>query len=256
MLQEEGFTLVELAIVLVIIALLAGGLTVGQSMIAASRLRAVSTEAQNYITAIGTFQEKYAGLPGDITNATTFWGDNPTACSNTSIPDGSPGTCNGDGNNITSLSTSPNANAENMQMWNQLASAGLIEGRYAGVNAASPDSNGVYHIGTKNYNVPSSAVKNNALWSSGGLNHTPPLGIVNSLVFYRVENLIIRLLGENFSVQEVWNLDKKMDDGKPGTGIMFTNWGCSTGANANALTAPYNASNTTVQCSLYIAPRY
>ena len=69
-----GFSLVELSIVLVILGLLVGGVLTGQSLIRAAELRSVSTEYSRYVASVHTFRDKYFALPGDMTNATQFWG--------------------------------------------------------------------------------------------------------------------------------------------------------------------------------------
>jgi len=71
---SSGFSLVELSIVLVILGLLTGGILGGQALIRAAELRAVTTEYDRWVTATRTFQDKYFALPGDMTNATAFWG--------------------------------------------------------------------------------------------------------------------------------------------------------------------------------------
>jgi prepilin-type N-terminal cleavage/methylation domain-containing protein len=67
--SEAGFTLVELAIVMIIIGLLIAGVLKGQALIANARV--TSTVAQNKAidAAISTFRDTYAALPGDIQNA-------------------------------------------------------------------------------------------------------------------------------------------------------------------------------------------
>ena len=72
--RPQGFSLVELSIVLVILGLLTGGILAGQSLIRASELRAATAEYQRYATSIQSFRDKYMALPGDMTNATRFWG--------------------------------------------------------------------------------------------------------------------------------------------------------------------------------------
>ena len=98
--MRHGFSLVELSIVLVILGLLTGGILAGQSLVRASELRAVSSEYQRYATAMHAFRDKYFAIPGDMTNATKFWGDDATACADGAVADGTPGTCNGNGNGI------------------------------------------------------------------------------------------------------------------------------------------------------------
>ena len=71
---RSGFSLVELSIVLVILGLLTGGILAGQSLIRAAELRSVATESQRYMAALNSFRDKYFALPGDMANATAFWG--------------------------------------------------------------------------------------------------------------------------------------------------------------------------------------
>ena len=56
---RQGFSLVELSIVLVILGLLVGGVLSGQSLIRASELRKYTTSADKYKTAILSFRDKY-----------------------------------------------------------------------------------------------------------------------------------------------------------------------------------------------------
>src|SRR5436305_84684 len=64
--RQFGFTLIELAIVLVIIGLVVGGVLVGRDLIATSQLRATMTQVEKYNTAVKTFRTKYNALPGDM----------------------------------------------------------------------------------------------------------------------------------------------------------------------------------------------
>ena len=71
---RRGFTLIEMAIVLVIIGLIVGGILVGQSMIQAATVRNQIKQMQDLQTQIAAFYGKYYCLPGDCPNATTFFG--------------------------------------------------------------------------------------------------------------------------------------------------------------------------------------
>ena len=72
--ETQGFSLVELSIVLVILGLLTGGILAGQNLIRASELRSVSTQINQLNTAFMTFRDTYFALPGDMRNAQDFWG--------------------------------------------------------------------------------------------------------------------------------------------------------------------------------------
>lgn len=64
--KNRGFTLVELAIVLVIVGLIIGGILTGQDLIKAAELRAVTADMEKYNAATGTFRSRAGGLPGDL----------------------------------------------------------------------------------------------------------------------------------------------------------------------------------------------
>src|SRR4051812_29331815 len=62
----QGFTLVELSIVLVIIGLIVGAILVGRDLIHASELRSQISQIEKFDTAVHAFQLKYGGIPGDL----------------------------------------------------------------------------------------------------------------------------------------------------------------------------------------------
>src|SRR5690348_18355681 len=70
---ESGFTLVEIAIVLVIIGLLLGGILKGQEMITQAKIKNVINDFNGVTTAVTSYQDRYRALPGDDPNATTRW---------------------------------------------------------------------------------------------------------------------------------------------------------------------------------------
>ena len=68
-----GFTLVEIAIVLVIIGLLLGGILKGQEMITQARIKNVINDFNGITAAINSYQDRYRALPGDDINAASRW---------------------------------------------------------------------------------------------------------------------------------------------------------------------------------------
>src|SRR5713226_2368723 len=70
---ETGFTLVEIAIVLVIIGLLLGGILKGQEMITQAKIKNAINDFNGITVAVTSYQDRYRALPGDDLNATTRW---------------------------------------------------------------------------------------------------------------------------------------------------------------------------------------
>ena len=71
LIQQAGFTLIELSIVLVIIGLIVGGVLTGQDLIRAAEIRATIGQYEKYNTAVNTFRTKYNGIPGDLLAASS-----------------------------------------------------------------------------------------------------------------------------------------------------------------------------------------
>lgn len=255
--NTRGFSLVELSIVLVILGLLVGGVLSGQSLIRAAELRGLASEAEQFMTASHTFRDKYFSLPGDMTNATRFWGDDAALCADASVPNGVPGTCNGNGNGKIDSASTGNATGEMFQFWKQLALAGLITGNFNG----SSGSNG--HVDSTFTNSPRSKVTQGG-WTMLHRSLSDAAAASYTIFFNRFEVNILhvgnRSSGANgsfvnkfISPAEAWNIDTKIDDGKPGQGrVMALHWDdCTSAANWDDFNASYLLSDTrTDLCAL------
>jgi prepilin-type N-terminal cleavage/methylation domain-containing protein len=254
--RATGFSLVELSIVLVILGLLTGGILAGQSLIRAAELRSITTDYQRYTTATQTFRDKYQAIPGDMRNATRFWGDNNTACADAAIANGTPGTCNGNGDGIIANPTlAASATDEIPQLFNQLALAGLIEGSYTGTWNASAS----YTIGTT---VPRLKMNNSMLFSGSGFNW-PGDGDTYRLEYGNYLYYSGNGGGAILRPEEAWNIDTKLDDGKPASGFIIARWyndlcaAADNGTHTNTnLAASYKLTETAIRCSLYFIKQF
>jgi prepilin-type N-terminal cleavage/methylation domain-containing protein len=177
---QRGFTLIEIAIVLLIIGLLLGGVMKGQSMINSARVRSLANDLTGIEAAWISFQDRYRSIPGDYGKADTH---------------------------IDTTAKSGNANAivedgeEVGAVWQHLSAAGFISGAYSGgslsaesqadcTEATCPSNpfNGFYKISNSS-NAMGSDVNSHEL-STGG----------------------------NIPVEVMYELDLKIDDGNPETG--------------------------------------
>ncbi len=245
---KRGFSLIELSIVLVILGLLVGGILAGRSLIRASELRSVTTEFNRYNTAFLAFRDKYFALPGDFANATSIWGTDPGGCPGTSATTTGPGsaTCNGNGDGMINGLTANDL----YRSWQHLADAGLIEGQYTGV----PNSTSwwIRSINIAMPNVPVSRLSG-AAWNVqfvGGQD-------ITSTYFFDGSYPHILLLGiaagdplasaGPLSPEDAWNIDTKMDDGKPGSGRVLSL------KNSNQANAANGCSNQTYTIASSIA---
>ena len=255
-----AFTLVELSIVLVILGLLVGGVLTGQSLIRAAELRTVMTEYTRYSTAVSTFRDKYFAIPGDMPNATNYWGTNTSGCPGGG---GTTGTCNGNGDGLLGDQTYYMAVCENQEFWRHLSLAGLIEGTYT----PYPTSN-CYGPPTPGTHVPKSKISSSALVEMVALGSITSSGSWPGSAFYTANYGNAMLFGalnggytnylyagSLFTPAEAYNIDMKSDDGRPDLGKIMTareggsySSGCATSATPGS--AAYLLSGTTKACGL------
>lgn len=67
--KQRGFTLVEIAIVLVIIGLLLGGVLKGQGLIDSAKVKNIIQQSNSLSAAVNAYQDKFHALPGDDAQA-------------------------------------------------------------------------------------------------------------------------------------------------------------------------------------------
>lgn len=113
--NQKGFTLVEIAIVMVIIGLLLGGVLKGQEVITNARLKKIVNDFNGISAAVFSYQDRYRALPGDDREADTKFG--------TGVPNGN-GTGIIDGNFDQRTGTT----AETRRVWMHLRKSGLVAG--------------------------------------------------------------------------------------------------------------------------------
>ena len=76
--KNHGFTLIEIAIVMVIIGLLLGGVLKGQELIVQARIKNIINDFNGIASAVYSYQERYRAYPGDDAKATRWAGVTPS----------------------------------------------------------------------------------------------------------------------------------------------------------------------------------
>jgi len=149
--RQSGFTLIEIAIVLVIIGLLLGGILKGQELITQARIRNVSNDFQSMTAAINLYQDRYRALPGDDPGAAARWTITP--------PSG--GTL-GDGI-ISGTYNSTTSTDESRQFWLQLRRAGLVGGAVTDDTTPPNAASGVTGVQNGAFGIPGLVICSNNL---------------------------------------------------------------------------------------------
>lgn len=253
--HRAGFTLVELSIVLVIIGLITGGIVVGKSVLRSAALQQSLSEYQTFQTAMKTFQQQYNALPGDMDNATDFWGlaggtANPNNPACMAVSSTTATTCNGDDNKLVNTE-------EGFRWWQQLANAGLIDGRYTGTKG--PAGN-IHHV--PRTNCPTSETGKNSGWSVVSMGpFTNDAQVFDGI--YGTSYMLGRAPAANqnnrtalgsFTPKEQWGIDSKADDGMPALGnfVVRDRLNCTNTTVASNMNAVYSLTDSDQECALII----
>ncbi len=192
--NERGFTLVEMAVVLVIIGVVIAALLTGQEFMVSARLKATIASISEVRSASQTFRDKYGALPGDYVQAQARVGDPAgatwAACNGAVDCDGD-GVIDGDG--ITS---------ETLLFWNHLAAANMLSGVSPLGAAVIGDGLLASPVGGGLTIRNELVINKTAHWIRLGSAAADPTGVLDS------EQALI--------------IDQKADDGRPGTGSIRT----------------------------------
>ncbi len=190
--RAQGFTLIEIAIVLVIIGLLLGGVIKGQELITSARVHNLADQHSSVQAAYFAFMDRYRSVPGDMSN------ENARRAIGGAVTPGSNYGGNGNGQlddgNVKEVAA----------LWHQMAAAGFIQGSYLGGATNSRD-----------YIQADMAPKN-------------PFG--GSMLLARLDEYLdtsgavpVRLgfvFGKQIPVKVLHELDLKIDDGRPDKGSL------------------------------------
>ena len=215
--RQSGFTLIEIAIVLVIIGLLLGGILKGQELINSARVKNLGTDFRNIPLFIYGYQDKFKALPGDDSAADTHL----TGATLATTPSGLQGNGVIDGTWFSEADTD-----EPYLFWQHVRLAGLAPG------ATDPTVAGY---------LPTNASGGTIGIQSGSLANPPITGKDGVPISGAYIICSTGILGKF-----VTQLDIQMDDGDPETGSMMATLGKPTALSAAAATTIDPAQSYTV----------
>lgn len=227
---QRAFTLIEMSIVVAVIGLLMGGVLVGKNMYRTAKLQQTVANASQFGNALRSFRSTYNSMPGDMHNATDYWGAaggvapytgvDCTAINSLTLTD-IRNTCNGTGNGV--VGETAGTHYERFRAYQHLANASMIAGRYTGVTTAGGTAR--YTAGVNSMAGPLSNsiygfahVRNNSGSASGTFGGAY-FGTV--VIGAQTTDTFLNYGGPLFTANETSNIDQKVDDGMPGTGDML-----------------------------------
>ncbi len=206
--EEKGFTLVELGIVIVIAALLVTSVVAAQNLIAAAKVRGVTKEIEDHQTSFNLFVNKYRAFPGDMRNADEFFGgSNREGDGDARIEYADDGESDGHA-------------AEGNLAWEHMSDAGFADGEF--VSAGDADDE-LY------VQIPGSRSMGGA---AGFAMDYDSSALGNHLIFGLADGTDA-LDGPIATPEQASNIDLKLDDGLPNSGIMVAKPFDGTDAAAN-----------------------
>lgn len=221
--RQSGFTLIEIAIVLVIIGLLLGGILKGQELINSARVKNLATDFRNIPLFIYGYQDKFKALPGDDSTAAAHVGT-------TSITPAS-----GNGNGVINGNWfSTTATDESVLFWQHVRLAGLAPG-ITTIPATLP---GEYN--PKNASGGIIGIQSGTTVTTAA----PIVGADGTAISGAYVICSVGILGKF-----VKQLDSQMDDGNTAAGSMMaipTTATLASGVTATATTAINDAATYTV----------
>lgn len=196
--KKLAFTLVELSIVLVVIGFIIAGIAGAISLTKSAQYLSIISETRQYLTAINNFRSRYNALPGDYALAFNTFGS-INGCTNADVNSVSTG-CNGNGNGVFN-------GPEGFRGWQHLMSAQMITGTYDGTSQ---------NVLAKGWSAITPGPKEYYYFSTIGPGWYANKATLNGI---GVQNG-----NEAVSPRDAYQIDLKMDDGRPASGTM-TSWG-------------------------------
>lgn len=237
--SQAGFTLVELAVVMIIIGLLIGGVLKGQELVKNAQITATVAQIKGIDAATSAFRDMYSGIPGDLRNATT----RIAGCTATASPvcNAAAGTGNGQ------LSTAPTATpgTEASAYFVQLALADLL----SGIDTAAATTCASWGLCYPEAKAGSGAGLQIGYFAGGALGGAAaaPRGHYLTIQTGPQTGQGTTAGAQALTPNQAARIDSKVDDGRPATGSVV-----SGGATACVSGTAYAENVASADCNLFL----
>lgn len=247
--SQKGFTLVELAIVMIIIGLLIGGILKGQELIANAQITNAVTQIKGMDGAVATFRETYGSFPGDMGNAEA----RIAGCADDATCGDATGTVD-NGRIDVGIGSAPSIDLtdEGLQFFNQMRVADLITG-FTGDVGDAPSFGGSHPEASIGGGFTIGHTS-----ATGGITFSPGLARAGHyLVLTGSATGTADAEGSGtLSASQAARIDRKLDDGAPNTGsVVGINGGAADGgtcASDDTASAAYEEALVDPLCNLAI----
>lgn len=224
-----AFSLTELSVVILIISLIIGAVSGGIRILKSSEIKRFVSDIRTFQVAIENFQSKYEEFPGDIGDASKYWGEETE-----------------DGNSNGYIEYSEGGENEALRAWQHIVLSGFLEGSYTGVSTNGNQAD-------ISINTPISGRS-----GVGYMLSAEDFGDIG----YQRNNLIIGgflsgkpLNSGALTSKEALSMDKKYDDGSPSSGNILSenadnNSGCISSEGSAKIYNVKDNDDNTLSCRL------
>lgn len=251
----DGYTLIELSIVLIIVGLIIGGILTGRDLIRLAEIRATIGQVEKYNAAVNAFRTKYNSFPGDMQFSTA------AAFGFFTFTGGLAGTQGyGDGNGLIQSTFTATAegmtkgSGEVLAFWRHLSEASMVDGQYGMVGTSAINS----ATGAVSGPVSSMDAYRSLPQAKIGLGNFFPVYAVGAKHYFELHAIEQIMPTGWYSTRsdllvvpsDAYRIDAKIDDGEPNGGAVLARGrvGAAAGLGEGGLNQPPNNNSLGIKC--------
>ncbi|MFI4984014.1 MAG: prepilin-type N-terminal cleavage/methylation domain-containing protein [Rickettsiales bacterium] len=204
----KGFSLIELSIVILIIGVVVASIAAGDTLVRNSQLQSVIVDLQGFKASYDEFGLKYQAVPGDMSNALSYWPADGQCLATVS---GNEGVCNGNGDSLIQVGCDPVSDEVNKAL-KHLSLAGMI-------NTAIPVISTTLVPLVVGVTAPASRISGAgyfyaSIWGCGALSTSVVDATINLIVLGKpsTDPSYTTLMNSALTPVDAFTIDQKIDD--------------------------------------------